>query len=77
MWSRDHEIGHTFQSGWLGPLYLVLVGVPSVARGVYAVAYREWTGRRWRGYFDGWPERQADRLGGVDREAIRAGWPPG
>jgi hypothetical protein len=73
--TREHEYGHTFQSRWLGPLYLLLVGIPSFGRGTYAVVYREWTGRRWRGYFDGWPEKQADRLGGVDRERIRAGWP--
>lgn len=71
----EHEYGHTFQSRWLGPLYLPLVGVPSVARVLYAIAYREITGRRWRGYFDGWPEKQADRWGGVDRAAIRATWP--
>jgi hypothetical protein len=72
---REHEFGHTYQSRWLGPLYLVLVGLPSVSRGIYAIAYRELTGRRWRGYFDGWPEKQADRLGGVDRQAIKANWP--
>jgi hypothetical protein len=71
----EHEYGHSFQSRWLGPLYLPLVGIPSVARVLYAVAYREITGRRWRGYFEGWPERQADRLGGVQRLAIKARWP--
>jgi hypothetical protein len=72
---REHEYGHTFQSRWLGPLYLLVVGIPSVARGFYAVLYRELTGRRWRGYFDGWPENQADRLGGVDRNKIKSNWP--
>jgi hypothetical protein len=56
-------------------LYLPLVGVGSVSRGLYAVLYRELTGRRWRGYFDGWPESQADRLGGINREQIRSSWP--
>ncbi len=72
---RDHEFGHTFQSRWFGPLYLLLVGLPSFARAGFAIVYREWTGRRWRGYFDGWPEKQADRLGGVDRTHIKASWP--
>ena len=72
---RAHEYGHTFQSRWLGPLYLPVVGVPSVLRNVYAVVYREATGRRWRGYFDGFPERWADELGGVDRDAMKRGWP--
>lgn len=66
--TRDHEYGHTFQSRWLGPLYLPVVGVPSVLRVVYAIAYRELTGTRWGGYFDGFPERWADRLGGVTRD---------
>ncbi len=65
--TRLHEYGHTFQSRWLGPLYLPLVGVPSVMRVLYALVYREATGRRWGGYFDGYPERWADELGGVTR----------
>ncbi|HMR08365.1 MAG TPA: hypothetical protein PKA88_21440 [Polyangiaceae bacterium] len=65
--TRLHEYGHTFQSRLLGPLYLPLVGVPSVLRVLYALLYREATGRRWGGYFDGYPERWADRLGGVTR----------
>lgn len=63
----DHEYGHSIQSRRFGPLYLPLVGVPSVMRVGYAVAYRTVRGRRWAHYYDGWPERQADELGGVDR----------
>ena len=66
--TRAHEYGHTFQSRWLGPLYLPLVGVPSVLRVLYSIAYREITGERWTGYFDGYPERWADHLGGVVRD---------
>jgi hypothetical protein len=73
--TRAHEFGHTFQSRWLGPLYLPLVGVPSVMRVLYAVAYREVTGKRWTGYFDGYPEAWADRLGGVQRDRPRASAP--
>lgn len=62
---RRHELGHTFQSRLLGPLYLPLVGVPSVARVVYGIAYREITGARWENYFAGYPESWADRLGGI------------
>ena len=65
--TADHEFGHTFQSRMLGPLYLPLVGVPSVLRVLYAVVFREVTGTRWEGYFDGYPEDWADRLGGVAR----------
>jgi hypothetical protein len=69
--TRAHEWGHTFQSRLLGPLYLPLVGVPSTMRVLYAIAHREITGRRWTGYFDGYPERWADRLGGVPRRGAR------
>src|SRR6185369_10455986 len=74
---RDHEWGHSFQSRLLGPLYLPLVGVPSIARVLYAVVFREVTGRRWEGYFDAYPEDWADRLGGVvraGRATQRAHW---
>ncbi len=69
---RRHEIGHTYQSRWLGPLYLPLVGIPSVGRVLYSMAHREITGRRWDGYFDGYPERWADRLGGISPDERRA-----
>lgn len=65
--NRAHELGHAKQSALLGPLYLPVVGVPSSARAVYALLFREVTGRRWDRYYDGYPERWADRLGGVDR----------
>ncbi|MBW2456642.1 MAG: hypothetical protein JRI68_19140, partial [Deltaproteobacteria bacterium] len=38
---KRHEYGHSFQSRWLGPLYLPLVGVPSVSRVFYGMVYRE------------------------------------
>jgi hypothetical protein len=63
---RRHEYGHTIQSRALGPLYLPLVGLPSVLRALYARWYRRRTGQWWPRYFDGYPEDWADRLGGVD-----------
>jgi len=65
--NRAHELGHAEQSRMLGWLYLSVVGVPSVSRAAYAFLYREITGRRWDGYYDGFPEDWADRLGGVER----------
>ena len=62
----DHELGHAIQSRLLGPLYLPLVGVPSALRVLYAIAYFCLHGRRWPGYYAGFPERWADRLGGAD-----------
>lgn len=68
----QHELGHAVQSRWLGPGYLALVGVPSSARAIYSVVHRELTGERWSGYYDGWPEASADRLGGITRAQRRA-----
>jgi hypothetical protein len=65
--NRAHEHGHSFQSRRYGPLYLGLVGLPSVARVVYSVACYRLTGKSWDGYYDAWPEDDADRLGGVVR----------
>ena len=57
-----HESGHSIQSLWLGPFYLLVVGLPSVARFWYA-RYKncsdEW-------YCNSFPENWADKLGGVD-----------
>lgn len=65
--NRDHEFAHAVQSRMFGPLYLLVVGLPSVMRVFYAMAHRRIHGRRWGGYYDGWPENAADRLGGVDK----------
>lgn len=62
-----HEWGHARQSRLLGPLYLLVVGVPSSLRALYAVAQWTVTRRPWEGYYDGFPESWADRLGGVKR----------
>lgn len=59
------------QSRMLGWLYLPVVGLPSISRAAYALLYREVTGRQWTGYYDGYPENWADRLGGVQRDEGR------
>jgi len=65
--NRSHELGHTHQSRMLGWLYLPLVGLPSISRAAYALAFREMTGQQWTRYYEGYPENWADRLGGVMR----------
>lgn len=72
--NRAHELGHTKQSRLLGPLYLPVVGLPSISRAAYALVYREVTGHPWTRYYEGYPENWADRLGGVQREKERAAW---
>jgi hypothetical protein len=69
--NRAHELGHTKQSRLFGPLYLPVIGVPSISRAIYAFGYREITGRQWTGYYEGYPENWADRLGGVVRDRER------
>jgi len=67
-----HEHGHTIQSRRLGPLYLLLVGLPSISRNIWDRKFhRGWPpARREAWYYGAWPENQADRLGGVLRRYI-------
>ncbi|HNX44466.1 MAG TPA: hypothetical protein PLJ84_10400 [Bacteroidales bacterium] len=62
---RMHEYGHSVQSRMLGPLYLLVVGIPSAMRYFYSKWFIARHGRRWNGYYDGFPENWADRLGGI------------
>lgn len=64
-----HEAGHRLQSRMLGPLYLLVVGLPSVARNIWdRIAHRSWgVTRRANWYYRGYPENWANRLGGVKR----------
>ena len=62
---RMHEYGHAKQSVMLGPLYLIVVGLPSISRAIYSRWYFKKNGKRWKKYFDGFPENWADKLGGV------------
>lgn len=56
-----HEYGHTRQSLYLGPLYLLIVGIPS---SLWAVWYRI---HKRGSYFSFFTEKWADKLGGVVR----------
>ena len=62
----SHEYGHTLQSLLLGPLYLLVIGLPSVIwAGLPALARRR--ARRNISYYAFYTERWADRWGGVRR----------
>ncbi len=61
-----HEYGHTLQSLLLGPLYLPVIGLPSLLR----AAWRRRGRTRGRAYYDFYTERWADRWGGVDRHTL-------
>lgn len=62
--TKKHEWGHCKQSLILGPLYLVVVGLPSVLWNLLSrLSYK--VGSR---YYRRFPENWADRLGGVVRD---------
>lgn len=69
--NKLHEYGHALQSRLLGPLYLPVVGIPSSLRVAYAAAQYLFTKKPWDGYYDGFPENWADRLGGVPKRSRR------
>ena len=56
-----HEFGHTIQSLLLGPLYLVVIGVPSLVWAGFPPVARQWR-RGERGYYSFWTEKTADAL---------------
>lgn len=55
-----HEYGHTIQSKYLGWLYLIIIGLPSI---IWAFIHSNFM--RYKKYGDFWTEKWADRLGGV------------
>ena len=56
-----HEYGHSRQSMFLGPLYLLVIGLPSL---LWAAVWQPGHGSS---YYDFYTEKWADKLGGVDR----------
>jgi hypothetical protein len=61
--NKEHEYGHTIQSLFFGPLYLIFVGIPSILRVVYSSIYYRLHKRKWQNYYKGYPENWADKLG--------------
>ena len=57
----QHEYGHSVQSEYFGPLYLIVIGIPSVLRVLWYRGDKEN-----RDYYGGYPENWANRLGGVE-----------
>lgn len=70
-WVRDtedttlkHEWGHTLQNFLLGPLYLIVIGIPSIVWATFFEKYRRRTGTN---YYSFYTEAWAERWGGVER----------
>ena len=60
-----HEYGHTKQSRKLGPLYLLVIGVPSL---IWAGCFKKYRIKHNKSYYSFFAERWADKLGGIKRE---------
>ena len=68
--SVRHELGHSGQSLILGPLYLIVVGIPSFIMSLMSsFSYRHSSGKFYAGYYKRFPENWADWIGGVKRDA--------
>lgn len=60
-----HESGHQIQSFILGPLYLLIIGLPSITWNICFSKYRT---RNKISYYSFYTEKWADKLGGIKRE---------
>ena len=58
-----HEYGHSRQSYLLGPLYLLVIGLPSITMNILTRAGILAP----ENYYKRWPEKWADQLGEVER----------
>lgn len=56
-----HECGHTRQSLILGPLYLIVIGIPSI---IWASVHKKIAPDT--SYFNFFTEKWADKLGGIN-----------
>lgn len=61
-----HEYGHQLQSRFLGPLYLLIVGIPSLIGNIYSRIKNK--SDDW--YYSRFPENWADKLGGVNSRIL-------
>jgi len=61
----NHEWGHTRQSLILGPLYLIVIGLPSI---IWAGCFSKYRKIYDISYYSFYPEKWADKAGGVDRK---------
>lgn len=67
-----HEQGHQKQSRYLGPLYLLIIGLPSALGNIWdRLFHRKWPSSNRIAWYYSLPwEKWADKLGGVNRGII-------
>lgn len=64
-----HEYGHSIQSKMFGPLYLLIVGIPSITMNIMStILYKLGKPKYAENYYNRWPENWADKLEEVIRE---------
>jgi hypothetical protein len=63
--TERHEWGHTLQGFLLGPLYLIIIGLPSL---IWAGLFRKYREENNISYYSFYTESWADALGGVKRD---------
>lgn len=61
---RHEAIGHTKQSKMLGPLYLIIIGLPSI---IWAGLYGPVIKKTKNGYYKFYTEKWADKLANIER----------
>lgn len=61
---RMHEKGHRQQSKWLGPFYLIIIGLPSI---IWATLHSFCKPISKINYYWFYTEKWADKIGGVKR----------
>ena len=62
-----HEYGHSIQSKIFGPLYLLIIGLPSITMNILSVIlFYRGNKKFYKNYYNRWPESQADKLGKVE-----------
>jgi hypothetical protein len=59
----DHEYGHYLQGMMFGWLYLIVIGIPSLMNNLIARVNKPFS----NDYYNKYPEKWADKLGGVNR----------
>lgn len=62
--TKKHEYGHCIQSKYLGPLYLLVIGLPSITLNILSTKIK---GNFAANYYNRFPENWADKLGKVAR----------
>lgn len=58
-----HEYGHSIQSKILGPLYFLVIGLPSI---IWAGLFRKYRQKNKISYYSLYTEKWANKLGGVE-----------